>query len=312
LFWGVAYKSAAPEDLSELSSRPVNEPEGDPDSTPSADTLRRRIDSHATVVIDTKRKEMYVSPILERLRSVYSDRTATVIVVQLHRLAQMEHILGDTLSEDTITDPDVDVVVRFDDGVFAILQAESNVGRYMELIPTPAQLETERVEAAKQAEVQRKAAETQAEQDRVGAEAQAKREAAEAARLKRLALEQKKKDAARDARIAKYRAERESAVAEHGAGTTGGGDYGVFTRQFGPPDSDDSTQYDKPRPPLVTRWIEYEPEHVRIVFVPISRVGEPPPYVGWKVFGFVDTRAESTLTRDEAERRLQGRIKARK
>lgn len=95
----------------------------------------------------------------------------------------------------------------------------------------------------------------------------------------------------------------------HGTGTAGGGDYGAFTHQFGPPDSDDSTQYDKPRPPLVTRWIEYEPEHVRIVFVPIAKVGEPPPYVGWKVFAFIDTKAERTLTRDEAERRLQGRIK---
>jgi hypothetical protein len=92
--------------------------------------------------------------------------------------------------------------------------------------------------------------------------------------------------------------------------TSGSDDYSALIRRFGPPDSDDSTQYDKPRPPMVTRWIEYEPEHVRIVFVPIARVGEPPPYVGWKVFAFIDTKAERTLTRDEAERRLQGRIKA--
>jgi hypothetical protein len=54
----------------------------------------------------------------------------------------------------------------------------------------------------------------QAEEERKAAEAQEKKEAAEAARQKRLAAEQKRKDAERDARIAKYRAEQEAAAAE--------------------------------------------------------------------------------------------------
>src|ERR1035441_6357020 len=61
-----------------------------------------------------------------------------------------------------------------------------------------------------QAEEKRKAA----EEERRAAEEKGKRDAAEAARLKRLALEQKRKDAERDARIAKYRAEQEAAAAE--------------------------------------------------------------------------------------------------
>jgi hypothetical protein len=48
------------------------------------------------------------------------------------------------------------------------------------------------------------------EDERLAAEAQAKKEAADAARRKRLAAEQKKKDAELNARIAKARAEEEA------------------------------------------------------------------------------------------------------
>jgi hypothetical protein len=53
-----------------------------------------------------------------------------------------------------------------------------------------------------------------AEAERRAAEAQAKKDAAEAARRRQLAAEQKKKDAELNARIAKSRAEREAAAAE--------------------------------------------------------------------------------------------------
>jgi len=53
----------------------------------------------------------------------------------------------------------------------------------------------------------------------------------------------------------------------------------------GKPYKDDSTAYDSPRPPLVTRFIEYKIKgtHLRFIYVPGNgHAGDPPPYE-WKL-----------------------------
>jgi len=41
-------------------------------------------------------------------------------------------------------------------------------------------------------------------------------------------------------------------------------DLGPIIAAYGRPDLDDSTAYEKPRPPIPSRWIEYRPENVKI------------------------------------------------
>ncbi len=78
----------------------------------------------------------------------------------------------------------------------------------------------------------------------------------------------------------------------------------IITR-FGKPDKDDSTAYDQPRPPIVTRFLDYTRRGVRVMLVPTNPIGSPPPYT-WKLFGFVDLRTEKRITPEEAARRLGG------
>jgi hypothetical protein len=77
----------------------------------------------------------------------------------------------------------------------------------------------------------------------------------------------------------------------------------------GQPDTDDSTEYDSPRPPMVTRWITYSNEAVEIILYPIGKYGDPPPYKSWKVLGYVDPSTKIPMTRAEAEDRLAGRAR---
>jgi hypothetical protein len=85
---------------------------------------------------------------------------------------------------------------------------------------------------------------------------------------------------------------------------------GRLISQCGPPTSDESTQYDNPRPPIVTRIIEYRQKKLRFIFIPgyDSRVGDPPPY-RWKLSGITDMTGRDppkarTVDTDEAIRRM--------
>src|SRR5437868_5514981 len=48
----------------------------------------------------------------------------------------------------------------------------------------------------------------------------------------------------------------------------GHNDLGHLIKTYGKPDNDDSTAYDKPRPPIVTRWITYYKADVKVIAVP--------------------------------------------
>jgi hypothetical protein len=86
-------------------------------------------------------------------------------------------------------------------------------------------------------------------------------------------------------------------------------DVQVFIATYGTPDKEDTTAYDNPRPPMVSRILEYEPEHVRVLCIPDAKVDDSPPYKGWLLVGFIDTRDRHVLKRPEVDERLRGRKK---
>lgn len=77
--------------------------------------------------------------------------------------------------------------------------------------------------------------------------------------------------------------------------------------KYGQPDVIDSTEYDKPRPPLVTKFVIYKNENVRFVFLADAPVGSPPPYKKWKLLGAQDPRNDSVLKAEEVEKRMANR-----
>ena len=76
--------------------------------------------------------------------------------------------------------------------------------------------------------------------------------------------------------------------------------------RLGRPDKDDSTAYDQPRPPVVSRWLDYTKQNVRVWLVPTNRIGDPPPYT-WKLLGFFDIAKQQRISPDEVARRFGGR-----
>jgi hypothetical protein len=80
-------------------------------------------------------------------------------------------------------------------------------------------------------------------------------------------------------------------------------DASEIIRRLGNPDRDDSTANDQPRPPIVTRWLDYTRQNVRVMLVPTNRVGDPPPYT-WKLLGFMDLAKKQKLSPSEVARRF--------
>jgi len=83
----------------------------------------------------------------------------------------------------------------------------------------------------------------------------------------------------------------------------------LFINKYGPPDRQDSTANDIPRPPIVTRVLIYDAEHVRATYAPDGNFGGGPPYKGWKLIGFQDTRDDHVLKPSEVDQRLKNRKK---
>ena len=79
--------------------------------------------------------------------------------------------------------------------------------------------------------------------------------------------------------------------------------------RYGKPDRVTSAENEKPRPPLVTKMIEYKKENVRFVLLANAPMGTPPPYKSWKLMGYQDPRDNKVLSAEEVERRLAGRAK---
>ena len=86
-------------------------------------------------------------------------------------------------------------------------------------------------------------------------------------------------------------------------------DPAAILTKYGKPDRTVSTEYDKPRPPFVTRMLEYKKENVRIALLANAPMGSPPPYQSWKLMGFQDLKSNEVIAEAEAGRRLSARKK---
>lgn len=82
-------------------------------------------------------------------------------------------------------------------------------------------------------------------------------------------------------------------------------DLSLFISKFGQPSRIKSSEYETPRPPIVTKQLIYKKESVRAVYVPDAPVGSPPPYKRWKLLGFQDQRTNQVLNADEVVRRME-------
>jgi len=84
-----------------------------------------------------------------------------------------------------------------------------------------------------------------------------------------------------------------------------GDDLSAWLSRCDPPESDTSTAYDNPRPPIVTRFLSYPSKGVRIVLVPKDvSMDTPPPYSEWKLMGLTDPSNNQPIEPDEALRRM--------
>lgn len=86
-------------------------------------------------------------------------------------------------------------------------------------------------------------------------------------------------------------------------------DLSLFISKYGQPDQIKLSEHENPRPPIVSKQLIYEKENVRVVYLADAPIGSPPPYKGWKFFGFQDQRTNAVLKADEVGRRLEKRIK---
>jgi hypothetical protein len=77
--------------------------------------------------------------------------------------------------------------------------------------------------------------------------------------------------------------------------------------KYGKPDSDTSTENDKPRPTIATRSLVYKTEKVRTGFLPADRLGGPPPYDKWKIIGYQDPTNNEVLSSVDVTRRMSKR-----
>jgi len=77
--------------------------------------------------------------------------------------------------------------------------------------------------------------------------------------------------------------------------------------RYGKPEKDGSTENDVPRPMIVNRWIVYEPEGIKIMFVPVPTVDDKPPFRDWNAFLFVDEDRNVVITAESAFERLSAR-----
>ena len=75
-------------------------------------------------------------------------------------------------------------------------------------------------------------------------------------------------------------------------------------RKYGPADEDESSEYEVPRPPLVTRRLTYRQARVRIVFLAKGPIGSPPPYAGWTLMSFQDPKTNAVIEPVVANARL--------
>lgn len=78
----------------------------------------------------------------------------------------------------------------------------------------------------------------------------------------------------------------------------------MIIQKYGKPDAITSSEYEKPRPPLVMKFFDYNRQRVRFLFMANAPVGSPPPYASWKLVGLTDPTTNTVIKADEVQRRM--------
>jgi len=78
----------------------------------------------------------------------------------------------------------------------------------------------------------------------------------------------------------------------------------MIVAKYGKPDVITSSEYEKPRPPIVMKFLDYKRQRVRFLFVADAPVGSPPPYASWKLVGLTDPTTNTAIKVDEVQRRM--------
>lgn len=81
-----------------------------------------------------------------------------------------------------------------------------------------------------------------------------------------------------------------------------------FVARYGPPSFEEQSAQGVLHPPLFTKWLDYEPEHLRVAFVAAETPGEVPGKC-WILISFVDAKRTQPISAAEAAKRLQARQK---
>jgi hypothetical protein len=79
-----------------------------------------------------------------------------------------------------------------------------------------------------------------------------------------------------------------------------------FLAAYGPPTSEEQSPHGLLQPPLFTKWLDYEPEHIRVAFV-AAESEETPSGRNWVLISFVDAARTQPISAREAAKRLISR-----
>lgn len=79
---------------------------------------------------------------------------------------------------------------------------------------------------------------------------------------------------------------------------------------YGDPDLEGSNEDIKPKPAAITKRLVYDPEHLLIVMAPNDDAGKyyTGPVTAWAITAYLDSRDNTPLSREEAEKRLVMRV----
>lgn len=92
------------------------------------------------------------------------------------------------------------------------------------------------------------------------------------------------------------------------------GRFDDFIARYGPPTFEEQTDKGVLHPPLFTKWLDYEPEHLRVAFVAADVPGEVPGSApgdahsrSWVLIAFLDSSKPEPISAREAAQRLRTR-----
>jgi hypothetical protein len=81
-----------------------------------------------------------------------------------------------------------------------------------------------------------------------------------------------------------------------------------FVDRYGPPTFEEQSPRGLLSPPVFTKWLDYEPEHLRVAFIAAEST-ETASGKRWVLISFIDAQRTQPVSAAEAARRLSSRRK---